>query len=338
MQRVGQVRFANKKRRQEAPKSGFFCHNNHVTRLLLIFALLTPALAHAAPQNPVQDGSTVTLSSLLGVNPALLLFDSDAGSTNFRKQWDILTANVDVLNARNFVVIPILSITAVALPPSNGLTVAYLSDVDMTNARAKFHCNGTGFCAVFMARDGNTQQVTSPFNPTALLALVHPAPSPMDQFVIQQQNIGYQNLTAPSAPGTLVLTDLLGSTRPLLIFSMHAADRSFITQWNALAAHASELTSRNVIVLPILSIKGPALPPAHGLAVKFLDDVHSAKARHDFSCPSAYFCVVLLGKDGVEKLHSESPVTLQQITSTIDGTPRRQEEMQQQQQAPSPAR
>lgn len=319
-----------------------FCHNIHVRRTLSIFAIFTlcpfmaaPGMAQTAP--PSISPTAVTLSMIAGNNPALFLFDSDASGKNFRDQWDILTSHADVLNAGNLVVIPVLSITSVALPPDHGLHISYLSDVDAASARATFHCTGNSFCAVFMAKQGTTQQVSSPFPATSLVALVHAGPTPVQAAITTQQNAGYKTLTSSSAASTVVLSDLLGAARPVLLFSLTADDRDFQAQWATLAEHANDLSARNVIIVPILSVQSPALPPAHGLQIKSLDDLGRTKARSDFSCSSASFCVILLGKDGGEKFRSSSPVSIDEIISTIDGMPMRQQEMKQQQQNAPPS-
>ncbi len=291
-----------------------FCHNSHVRRLLPILALLL-----AAPILPAAQSSgappTISLDSLPGNGPALLLFDANAAGPHFRSQWSALAHDADKLG--ELTVIPILSETSVPLPPAHGLKVATLNEVDAANARAIFHCSSTSFCVVLLGKDGRPIQTGEGVTTSSLVKAINPPPTPLERAITEGQNSVYQTLISGPSANPFTLADMLDAGRPLLIFAQSAADPTFRTQWATLTRHVPDLVGRNVVVVPIFVIRSPALPPAHGIPVKVLDDVNSTKARNDFSCGPASFCVVLLDMADKTLLSSSSPVSIGQIIAAI---------------------
>ena len=303
----------------------------HRTLMLVLCCLVgvIPARAQTAPPS-----TTLTISglaSLVGAGSALLIFDMDAGGANFRTQWSLLTPSADDLRQRNVTIFPVLKLTTTPLPPSKGLQINYLNDVDMIAARAQYSCADTAFCIVLIGKDGASKlRAQSPVAASRLLDLTRPGSTPIEQAVAMASSNGYQAMLARPASGPVLLGDLIGVARPLLVFSMDAGDASFWAQWDSLTHHVAEMTARNVVVIPVLTMTTTPLPPARGLPVKRMDEVNMTHARTGYNCSSASFCVVLLGKDGGEKLRSTRPLTSQELITVIDGMPGRQEEMRQQ--------
>ncbi len=296
------------------PRPLLFCHNNHVTRLLPILALLL-----ATPILPAGQSSsappTISLDSLPGNGPALLLFDANAGGSHFRSQWSALTH--DAAELGELTVIPILSESSVPLPPSHGLKVATLNDVDAANARSLFHCSSTSFCVVLLGKDGRPIQIGDSVTTSSLMKAINPPPTQLERAITEGQNSVYRTLIAGPSANPFTLADLLDAGRPLLIFAQSAADPAFQAQWTTLTQHVPDLVGRSVVAIPVFVIRSPALPPAHGLPVKTLDDVNNTKARNDFSCGPASFCVILLDMADKTLLSSNSPVSIGQIIAAI---------------------
>ena len=61
-----------------------------------------------------------------------------------------------------------------------------------------------------------------------------------------------------------------------------------------------------------------------------LTSADAQSARQRFGVEPGDFLVILLGKDGGEKIRSNKPVTLEMLTEIIDAMPMRQDEMKRQ--------
>ncbi len=84
-------------------------------------------------------------------------------------------------------------------------------------------------------------------------------------------------------------------------------------------------------------IPGSKVPTAR------LSEDELAAMRHRFKVEPADFLVILIGKDGEEKLSSRTPVAVEQIERLIDSMPMRKSEMRQEPQGeeigpPAPSR
>jgi len=120
--------------------------------------------------------------------------------------------------------------------------------------------------------------------------------------------------------GIVSLAALRNRARPLLVFAPRPDDPQLEIQLRRLAADAPSLTERNVVVIAI-----PYQSPTTTAATLTATDAETARRR--FNVPPTDFAVILLGKDGGEKLRSAKPLTLDQLRQTIDAMPMRQEEM-----------
>ena len=131
-------------------------------------------------------------------------------------------------------------------------------------------------------------------------------------------------------PPTVTLSTLRDTHRPLLVFTPRTTPE-FLIQIRALAAGANDLHPRNVIVVPML-LHDDNKP--WGVTFK-LDDIGAMSAadqdaaRKRFHIAPNAFTVILIGKDGGEKLRSTTPLSLDTLHSTIDAMPMRQDEMRQ---------
>ncbi|MDQ2832941.1 MAG: DUF4174 domain-containing protein [Acidobacteriota bacterium] len=120
----------------------------------------------------------------------------------------------------------------------------------------------------------------------------------------------------------VALAALRHDYRPLLVFA--AADNEEVReQVKLLADHAQEMRERQVVLVPVL-FKGEG--DMGGLPEVWLEHVEEAAARRRFHVGPEEFAVILLGKDGGEKLRSQNPVTMERLNKLIDGMPMRQKE------------
>ena len=102
-----------------------------------------------------------------------------------------------------------------------------------------------------------------------------------------------------------------GKNRVLLIFAPSAMTGQASTQEELLATDLQALAERDVEVV-ILDQSGDV--------DELLDEFEIAEGS---------FVVLLLGKDGTVKMRSADPITPEQLRTTIDAMPMRQQEMDQ---------
>lgn len=116
-------------------------------------------------------------------------------------------------------------------------------------------------------------------------------------------------------------------SRPLLIFSP-VNDSRLLQQLSELDSHSAELRDRDMQVVVVQTGTGETTPPTKVPLATFAA-AEQEHARHRFHVNNGEFVVVLVGKDGGEKLRSSSPIPWQRLSSTIDSMPMRKDEMRQ---------
>jgi Domain of unknown function (DUF4174) len=131
----------------------------------------------------------------------------------------------------------------------------------------------------------------------------------------------------PAQPNTL--RAMRNCYRALLVFAPAMNDPHMLEQFNQLKGHAAELKSRDLLYVPIVP-EGHNQPiPGSKIHTASLSEDELAAMRHHFKVEPAEFLVILIGKDGGEKLNSRTPVPLDQLKQRIDSMPTRKTEMHQ---------
>lgn len=122
-----------------------------------------------------------------------------------------------------------------------------------------------------------------------------------------------------TSPTTLVA--LRDNFRPLLIFAGSPDDPSLLAQLHRLKDSAPDLHERQILVIAV---------PFHNPAPTdvSLSATDATDARRRFGIAPADFTVILLGKDGGEKLRSSKPIAPSKLRDTVDSMPMRQEEIE----------
>jgi hypothetical protein len=134
----------------------------------------------------------------------------------------------------------------------------------------------------------------------------------------------------PAHPNTL--RAMRDCYRPLLVFAPALDDPQLVEQFNHLKSEPIDLKSRDVLYVPIVPeghnqpIPGSRVPTAR------LSEDELAAMRHHFKVEPGEFLVILIGKDGEEKLSSRTPVAAERLKALIDSMPMRKSEMQKDQQ------
>lgn len=106
--------------------------------------------------------------------------------------------------------------------------------------------------------------------------------------------------------------------RPLLIFTGGNAKLAE-QQLTQIASHAAEARNRQVL---LVGVQGTA----KDIQTVLLSPAEQERAEHRFSISPGQFTVILLGKDGGEKLRSHFPISWNKLQSTIDAMPMRRAE------------
>jgi hypothetical protein len=124
-----------------------------------------------------------------------------------------------------------------------------------------------------------------------------------------------QNVSAP-----VTLAQMRDRLRPLLIFAPVPNDPRLLDEVRMVTEHAAEAADRDLVPVAVVEHGDPAA--SHRLA-----DGDIAEARRRFHVGSGEFAVVLVGKDGGEKLRAGKPIPFARLRETIDAMPMRRDEM-----------
>lgn len=109
--------------------------------------------------------------------------------------------------------------------------------------------------------------------------------------------------------------------RPLLLFAPHVGDAAYRRQKDLLDPAAAELADRAVLMIEVIGDQASA----DGVGVSTRA---ASKLRQQFGPRGAGggMLLILVGKDGTEKLRSDTPVEARAILDLIDSMPMRQQE------------
>jgi len=120
--------------------------------------------------------------------------------------------------------------------------------------------------------------------------------------------------------GATMLAGLRDHARVLLVFSPTADDARLRTQLKIMRDDAAGATERDLVTI--------AVPEHGGQATEtWLTAADAAVARRRFHLRAGELRVMLVGKDGGEKLRSGEPIPFERLRETIDAMPMRQQEM-----------
>ena len=124
------------------------------------------------------------------------------------------------------------------------------------------------------------------------------------------------------------LQALHNQARPLLIFAPGDNDVRVQQQLTNLIGHSADLRDRDMRVVIVPTASPTGTEPTDLPTASFATD-EQQHARRRFHVGVNEFAVILVGKDGGEKLRSHSPLPWQRLSSTVDSMPMRKDEMRQ---------
>ncbi len=123
----------------------------------------------------------------------------------------------------------------------------------------------------------------------------------------------------PAQPSTL--RAMRNCYHPLLVFAPSMDDPQLVEQFNQLKARAMELRSRDLLFVPIVP-EGHNQPiPGSKIHTASLSEDELAAMRHHFKVEPAEFLVIVIGKDGEEKLSSRTPIPVDKLKQLTDPLP-----------------
>jgi hypothetical protein len=129
----------------------------------------------------------------------------------------------------------------------------------------------------------------------------------------------------PSQPHTL--RAMRNCYRPLLVFAPALDHPQLVNQFNQLKTQTVELKRRDVLYVPIVP-EGHNQPiPVSKVPTARLSEDELAAVRLRFKVEPGDFLVILIGKDGGEKLNSRTPVAVDQLERLIDSMTMHKSEM-----------
>ena len=128
-------------------------------------------------------------------------------------------------------------------------------------------------------------------------------------------------LLAPAQATAAELSDYLWQGRPLLVFAPTASDARLVETVRRIEASRCEFADRDMVLGRILA-QGTST-----LDGDVVDTNQAQRLRSEFGIGPNGFSVVLIGKDGGEKLRANDVPDLAAIYAVIDGMPMRGREM-----------
>ncbi len=144
-----------------------------------------------------------------------------------------------------------------------------------------------------------------------------------DSSQVRSAHLKGHPLSSAPTPKSRVLDRLRDKHRPVIVFGSKSDDAKFIKQQHSWAGPLPEagVKDRDILVVTVLA-QGES---KEGGKVLPTDEVR--ELRDAFNVTDDAFAVVLVGRDGGEKVRWTEPVSAQEIFGKIDAMPMRQEEV-----------
>ena len=121
--------------------------------------------------------------------------------------------------------------------------------------------------------------------------------------------------------GEVDLSEYLWKNRLLVIFSPSDSYKDYADKKQDLLKQKAEVEDRDLVIFTIFAEGESHIDESP------VGDAAAESLRKRFDIKSGQFAVILIGKDGGEKLREESYKPLEEIFSLIDSMPMRQAEM-----------
>ena len=117
--------------------------------------------------------------------------------------------------------------------------------------------------------------------------------------------------------------------RPLIVFAPTAEDARLAEQRSMIEKSYTKFAERDQVLISVggdaATVLGP--PRLAALLPETMDAAATAALRERFNVAEGDFAVVLIGKDGAEKMRETAPLDTGKLFETIDAMPMRQREI-----------
>ena len=131
----------------------------------------------------------------------------------------------------------------------------------------------------------------------------------------------FTGVTLGQDTGSVDLNAYQWKNRLLLLFASSEEDQAYLTLKKEIDRQAMEVKDRDILVFYVLERSESRLGQEH------LRPDQALFLKKHLSVPSGRFTIILIGKDGGEKIRQESAVDLKEIFAIIDAMPMREQEM-----------
>ncbi len=114
------------------------------------------------------------------------------------------------------------------------------------------------------------------------------------------------------------------------IFAPSTGNPDFQQQFVILRRYAAGIKERDLVAIPVVVQAGDTTgaDTLRNLHPPVASDTDQIDLRHRFHVPTGEFMVILIGKDGGEKLRQNSPLSAEKLRAVIDAMPGRRDEIQ----------
>ena len=130
-------------------------------------------------------------------------------------------------------------------------------------------------------------------------------------------------MTDENGERTVDLEDLEWQNRPLFIFAPSTDTDSYREQESRLKGREEGLEDRDMLVFRVVSEGQSRMDDRE------LTEADETYLRERFDVGPDEFAVILVGKDGTEKMRRGAPVEVDEVFDRIDAMPMRRREMKQ---------
>ena len=138
-------------------------------------------------------------------------------------------------------------------------------------------------------------------------------------------------VTQPSAPAVPAIIpapysqnpiqQLRGSASAILIFAPDTTNPALLMQFALLERNEMSLTEHDAILVPNIAQHHPTDDAVPGENISPGSDGDQLSARLKFGVKPTDFTIILLDKDGTEKLRSNTPIDVASIGAGLEGRP-----------------
>lgn len=152
-------------------------------------------------------------------------------------------------------------------------------------------------------------------------AAKHRAAAPAKVVAIAQPAAPVVPAVIPTPYAQNPIQQLRGSASAILIFAPDTTNPALLMQFALLERNEMSLTEHDAILVPNIAQHHPTDDAVPGENISPGSDGDQLSARLKFGVKPTDFTIILLDKDGTEKLRSNTPIDVASIGAGLEGRP-----------------